>query len=199
MKVTFFETNDEDQNTIKNLFAATKAIKNADVVFFKDKVDASNVSAAKDTEVLGIFIHSKVTKEIINSLPELKLIVTMSTGFDHIDVAYAKSKNIDVCNVPSYGSRTVAEFTFGLILGLSRKMFQAFRQVKDNHDFDITHFKGFNLQSKVLGVVGTGRIGLNVIKIAKGFDMNVLAYDPFPKQNLDQELGFRYLGLEDLL
>ena len=85
-------------------------------------------------------INSEIKKEIIDSLPNLKYIVTRSTGYDHIDGAYAKEKNIGVSNVPSYGSDKVAEFTFGLILNLSRKIFQASHQVKEGGVNDLKEF-----------------------------------------------------------
>jgi D-lactate dehydrogenase len=71
--------------------------------------------------------------------------------------------------------------------------------VTETGSFEQTNLRGFDLSGKTLGVIGTGRIGCNMIQIAKGFDMNVLAYDPFPKLNLDNEMGFRYIGFEELL
>ncbi|MBI3231870.1 MAG: hydroxyacid dehydrogenase [Candidatus Doudnabacteria bacterium] len=196
MKIIFYEANTEDKLGLMDIL---KNYPDIQADFYEEKLSAENVAAAKDAECVSVFIHSKVNQAVIDALPNLKLITTRSTGYDHIDLKYAQTKNIAVANVPAYGSRTVAEFTFGLILGLSRKILQAFRQVKDSHDFDISHFKGFNLQGKTLGVVGTGRIGLNVIQIAKGFDMNILGFDAFPNEAEAKALGFTYKPLNELL
>lgn len=153
----------------------------------------------EDFEIISVFVNCKVTKEIIDSMPNLKLIVTRSTGYDHIDIEYAKQKGIVVCNVPSYGSNTVAEFTFGLILSLSRRIPEAVVRLKQGGKFDYKNLCGFDLFGKTLGVIGTGKIGKNVIKIANGFGMKVLGYDAFPDQAFAQEAGFTYVSLENLL
>jgi D-lactate dehydrogenase len=103
-----------------------------------------------------------------------------------------------VANVPHYGENTVAEHTFALILALSRKVHQAYvRTIRG--DFSFTGLQGFDLKGKTLGVIGTGRIGLHVIRMAKGFGMEVLAHDKFKNTLMAETLGFDYAGLEDLL
>ncbi len=199
MKIVFYEKTKEDEQGLKEIIANEQALKNADVVFVDGKLTTENIELAKDADVIGVFINSEVKQEQIDKLPNLKLIVTLSTGFDHIDIEYAKQKNIAVCNVPAYGSRTVAEFTFALMLGLSRHAFAAYRNMKNNHDFSIENYEGFNLQGKTLGIIGTGRIGQNVAKIAKGFEMNLLAFDAYPNNQAATEIGFTYVKLDELL
>jgi D-lactate dehydrogenase len=123
----------------------------------------------------------------------------MSTGFDHIDAAAAQKRGITICTVPGYGTHTVAEYAFSLILGISRKTFAATRHMKETHSFDTAAFEGFDLFGKTIGVVGTGRIGLNVARIAKGFGMRVVAFDAFPNAAAAAEVGFEYMPLEQLL
>jgi D-lactate dehydrogenase len=199
MKIVFYETTGEDQDNLKTLISQSPQLKDATVTFVPEKFSDANIATAQDAEVIGVFVASEVRQAHIDQLPNLKLIVTLSTGFDHIDWQYAQSKNIGVSNVPAYGSRTVAEYTFALMLGLSRKAFAAYRELKDNHDFAISNYEGFNLQGKTLGIVGTGKIGQNVAKIAKGFEMNILGFDAFPNQKVADELDFKYLPLEELL
>ncbi len=199
MTIHHFEISEEDQKFLEQQ-AVTAGLTYDPADCTPEALDASTSSQAKDAEVVTIFVNSKVSSEVIDSLPNLKLLVTRSTGFDHIDVAHAKSKGITVCNVPAYGSRTVAEFTFALMLGQTRKTFHAIEQIKERNDWSMDQFEGFNLQGKTLGVVGTGRIGLNVIQIAKGFELNVIAYDAFPNQDKAGELGFSYCNnLDELL
>jgi D-lactate dehydrogenase len=132
-------------------------------------------------------------------LPNLKLITTRSTGYDHIDCEYCKSKGILVCNVPEYGTKTVAEWTIGLMLNLMRKIYYAIDQIKESESFDLKNLRGEELYGKTLGVIGTGRIGKEVIKLAKAFGMNILAYDAFPDENFAKEYNVTYVTLEELL
>jgi D-lactate dehydrogenase len=131
-------------------------------------------------------------------LPNLKLIATRSTGFDHIDIDYAKEKNISVANVPEYGSRTVAEYTFALILTLTKKIYQSINQAKV-FDFEHHRIRGFDLAGKTLGIVGMGKIGLEVLKIAKGFAMNALVYTRSQNNQLADQYQFQYTDLKTLL
>ena len=169
----------------------------AEVRNFKETADII-LDDIKNTTILSTFINSKVSKDVIDSLPGLKLIATRSTGFDHIDVEYAASKGIVVCNVPTYGENTVAEHAFALILSLARNLKKAHFKVSEG-DFSIKDLIGFDLKGKTIGVVGTGHIGLRVIKMAGGFSMRVLAFDPMPNQFLSEVLGFKYVDFEELL
>ncbi len=192
MNIIHFETTDEDRQLLSSLGDNGQHL--------EDKLTADTVSKAKDAEIVSIFVNSVVDQAVINQLPNLKLLITRSVGFDHIDSAYAQSKGITICNVPGYGSCTVAEFAFALILGLSRKVYHAIEQVKEKNDWSMSQFKGFDLQGKTLGLVGTGRIGLNVAQIANGFGMSVIAHDAFPQAEKATQYNFSYTAsLDELL
>ncbi len=150
------------------------------------------------TDVLGVFVGSKVDKTVFDRLPKLKLIVTMSTGFDHIDLDEAKKRKVPVCNVPTYGENTVAEHAMALLLALSRKLFPSVKRVKEG-SFNYDGLRGFDLKGKTVGVIGTGNIGKHVIKMLSGFDMKIVAYDAFPNKALETTLGFMYVPFEKLL
>ena len=198
MKTYFFEATPEDRELINNI-APSLNIAVADCVYIEEKLTAQNVTQYADAESISVFIHSDLSQAVIDQLPNLKFVGTRSTGFNHIDTKHAVSKNIIVTNVPSYGSRTVAEFAFALMLGLTRKTFESYHKVKNDHNFSLDGLEGFNLQGKTLGIIGTGRIGLNVAQIAKGFDMNMLAFDAYPNEVKAAELGFKYTTLDELL
>jgi D-lactate dehydrogenase len=153
---------------------------------------------ADTAEVVSVFVKSRVGEAVLTELPNLRLIATRSTGFDHIDVQFARERGVVVCNVPTYGENTVAEHTFALILALSRNLLKAHMRVSSG-DFSTQGLQGFDLKGKTLGVVGTGHIGLHVVRIAKGFDMEVVAHDPYPKPALAELLGFTYTNLKQLL
>lgn len=152
----------------------------------------------KDVTILSVFINSKVSSSELAKFPKLRLITTRSTGFDHIDLQAAKAKNIKICNVPTYGENTVAEHAFALILSLARNLRKAHFKTKEGN-FSLEGLMGFDLKGKTIGVVGTGHIGLHLIRMARGFGMEVLAYDVKKNEFLAEVLGFKYVSLNDLL
>jgi len=140
----------------------------------------------------------KYDRSVIDRLPALKLIVTRSTGYDHIDWRHAASRGIPVCNVPGYGSNTVAEFAAGLLLSVSRKIPRAAARYRRN-DYAIDGMEGVDLEGKTMGVAGTGSIGLKMVRIAKGLGMRVCAHDPREDAWAAAEIGFDYVPWEELL
>ena len=152
----------------------------------------------RQAEIVSVFIRSKVTRHVIDRLPNLRLVAARSTGFDHVDLDACVGRGITVANVPAYGENTVAEHTFALMLTLTRKVHKAYIRTSGG-DFSLAGLEGVDLKDRTLGVVGTGRIGLHVIRIAKGFGMNVLAFDVRPQPILAEVLGFQYVPLSDLL
>ncbi|MBA2680214.1 MAG: hydroxyacid dehydrogenase [Ktedonobacteraceae bacterium] len=148
--------------------------------------------------VLVPFIHSMVRREEMEMMPNLRLIATRSTGYDHIDLKSAVERSIAVTNVPGYGENAVAECTFALILTLTRKIHLATTRTQQG-DYTLAGLRGIDLYGKTLGVIGTGAIGMHVIRIAKGFGMNVLAYDVRQNRQLSEVLGFHYVSLDELL
>lgn len=163
--------------------------------YVDEPIDSNNINP--ETEVISVFVSSGVTDEIIAKLPKLKLIACRSTGFDNVDHAAAAARGIVVANVPTYGESTVAEYTFTLLLALMRRLPPSLDFI--SQQIDSKQLMGRDLHDKTIGVVGTGHIGQHVIKIAKGFEMRVVAYDPFARDELAKELGFEYLPLEELL
>jgi len=192
MKIAFFEIKGWEKSILK------KKLKSHRLQFFNEPLDESHLSKIKDTEILSIFIYSKITPKILKKLPKLKLIITRSTGYDHISLSECKKRKIIVCNRPSYGENTVAEHTFALILALSRKLYKTRDKIiKD--DFTIEGLQGFDLEGKTLGVLGAGRIGKHVIRIARGFNMKVLVHDLYQDKFLAEQLNFRYVDFKTLL
>jgi D-lactate dehydrogenase len=192
-KINFYEVDKGDKRFIN------KSLKGKfNLAFFDEPLTESNISTARDADIVSVFIYSILDKKNIDALPKLKLIATRTTGFNHIDLKTASSRNIPVCNVPYYGENTVAEHTFGLILALSRNIHKAYVRTTRN-DFSVEGLEGWDIKGKTLGVVGAGSIGSHVIKIAKGFGMNVLAYDLHKNHLMEEVLGFRYVTLDDLL
>lgn len=194
MKIAFFEIWEQEK---KDYF--TQNLEGHQLVFFEEPLKEGGLPQALDFDIISVFVNCQLTPKVIEAFPQLKLIVARSTGFDNISLPAAKAKHILVANVPSYGSHTVAEYTFGLILALSRKIYRAASRVKIGEDFTLEGLRGFDLYKKTLGVIGTGKIGSNVIKIAQGFNMKVLGYDAFPSDELARTHNFLYTSLDHLL
>lgn len=189
-KIVFFETENWDEKFIKENF--DQAYRTS------DKLNEENVTEFEDVEIISTFIYSDLSNEVLAKLPNLKLIATRSTGFDHIDLQYCKLRNIAVCNVPEYGSNTVAEHTFALILSLTRKIYESVNQAKQLN-FDHRQIIGVDVYGKTLGIIGLGKIGLNVLRIAHGFKMKILVHTRTQNQDLKELYGIEYVDLENLL
>ena len=191
-KVAFFEVQDWERELIEQSALAGRAA-------LSDRcLEDAGAQQLRGVEFASVFVYCRLSGEVMDRVPKLKLIATRSTGTDHIDLAAAGARGIAVCNVPEYGANTVAEHTFGLILGLSRKIFLAHARVKGG-DFRLEGLRGFDLKGKTLGVVGAGAIGLHVVRIARALSMEVLAYDVRESALLAEILGFRYAPLEEVL
>lgn len=174
-----------------------KRFSGSNVRFFKETADEV-IEELKDTSILSVFIKSKLSPALLKKMPRLKFIATRSTGFDHINVKAAKKRGASVSNVPVYGENTVAEHTFALILSLSRNLRKTYARTTQN-DFSIDGLMGFDLKGKTLGVVGTGHIGLHVIRMGTGFGMKVIAQDVRQQNFLSEVLNFEYVSLKELL
>lgn len=190
MKIVFFEVQDWEREEIEKNFP--------EATLTSDKLSEENVDQYQDFEIISSFIYSNLSKNVLEKLTHLKFIATRSTGFDHIDINFAKDKNIIVSNVPEYGSRTVAEHTFALILALIKKIYpsvSSFKSLKVNRE----EIRSIDLFGKTLGVVGLGKIGKEVVKIACGFGLKILAYNRSYDEQFAKEYNVQYVDLPTIL
>ncbi len=189
--IYFYDATDLDEKQL------TAGLANTDHhwEYVADKLSPDNLNP--DTEVISVFVSSTVTREIIEALPRLRVIACRSTGFNNVDLEAAADHDVTVLNVPTYGEATVAEYVFTLLLALTRRLPAVL--AAEGEQFDPADLRGHDLQGQTFGVVGTGHIGQKALRIAHGFGMKTIAYDTFPKPELQKELGFTYVGLEDLL
>jgi len=192
MKIAFFEVKDWERAYLAPHFP------DCQLQFSADRMGEADLSRLGDLDCLSVFIYSSVKHDVLAALPNLKLVATRSTGVDHVDTAACRERGVAVANVPSYGEYTVAEHTFALILSLSRNVHKSWRHVVEGR-VELASLTGFDLKDKTLGVIGAGKIGLHVIKIARGFGMRVLTWDVRQDNFLAELLGFTYVSLEQLL
>lgn len=163
--------------------------------YVADSIEVANCNP--DTEVISVFVTSRVTREVIEALPKLRLIACRSTGFDNIDLEAAKERDITVVNVPTYGEATVAEYAFMLLLALTRKLPAVLKS--EDEQLSLQQLTGHDLQGLTFGVIGTGHIGLSALKIAAGFSMKTIAFDACERPELQEQYGFTYVPLDELL
>ena len=192
MKIAFFETEAWEKDYL------AKKLSDFQLEFFPEPLTKDTASQAKDADVISVFVSSVLTADVLDQLRNVRMIATRSTGFDHIDCVTCHDRKIVVCNVPHYGTHTVAEQTFALILGLSRKLILSVERTKSG-DFDHRQLTGFDLFDKTIGIIGLGDIGSSVMKIAQGFGMHIVAFSHHPDEALARKLGISFLGFTELL
>ncbi len=139
-------------------------------------------SQLQDYAAICVRSATKVRQDLIDACPNLKFIGRGGVGMDNIDVDYARSKGIAVCNTPSASSRSVAELVFGHLLSVNRFLYKSNQEMpaKGNTEFKAlkkAYSKGQELEGKTLGIIGFGRIGQETAKLALGLQMKVLAVD----------------------
>jgi len=191
-KIAFFELEKWEQEFFR------KKLRGNELIFTDGHLSSENVSKATDADALVLFIYSKVGERELASLQKVKLVATMSTGFDHVDLDSCGKRGIIVCNVPSYGSETVAEHTFALILALAKKLLPSSERTRRG-DFSLEGLRTFDLEGKKLGIVGLGKIGSHVAKMARSFGMKVIAHSPHTTPEEAKKMRCKLVSLDELL
>lgn len=165
--------------------------------------DKSGISADNLLKTIPIYDglivrgRTKVTASIMDAATRLKVVGRAGVGVDNIDLEAAKKHHITVVNAPMSTSVAVAELTFGLLLALAREIPRADASMKLGQWLK-KELEGVELNGKTLGLIGIGRIGMEVGKRASAFGMNVIAYDPLISENEIQERGAEPVSIQDL-
>lgn len=191
MKIVFYGTKPYD----RIWFEALQQEYGMDIHFVESSLNIETAILAKDAPGICIFVNDKADKEVIDKLYELgvRAIFLRCAGYNNVDLAAAKDK-IRIMHVPGYSPEAVAEYAMGLLLSVNRNIHRAYVRTRE-FNMNINGLIGKDLFHKTAGVVGTGKIGQAMIRILKGFQMNVLAYDPYPSKDLDVS----YVSLEELI
>lgn len=151
-----------------------------------------------DYDALVVRSGTKATKEIIEAGTRLKVIGRAGVGVDNIDVETATERGILVVNAPSANTISAAEHTIGMLLSISRNIPAANGSMKSGK-WERKKYMGVEVNGKVLGVIGLGRVGYEVSKMAKGLGMRIVAYDPFISQDKARELGIALSSFTDVI
>lgn len=165
-----------------------------EIVYFEGKLNPHTVRITNGFDGVCGFVNDDISAKVIDCLVEnnVKILAMRSAGYSNIDLKATKGR-LPVVRVPSYSPYAVAEHAMGLLLTVNRKLARAVTRTRD-FNFSIVGLMGVDLKGKTVGVIGTGTIGRVFIDICKGFGMNVLAFDPFPKD----DSGIKYVSLEEL-
>ncbi len=191
--VVFYDIKDYEQT-----FLESELSDRYNLSFIQDSLtfDSHISKTEQNASIISVFTGSRVDAQTLKNFPNLKLILTRSVGYSHIDTDYCKEKNIIVANTPHYGDYTVAEFSFGILLNIVRKISFAAHKLQQGEMYPETF--GMELFGKTIGIVGIGSIGSKSVKIASGFSMNILCYDVNKNEELISKYNISYVDLETL-
>lgn len=195
MKVAFYSSKSYDQE----FFEKVNRDFGHDLIFFETRLDSHTVQLADGCGAVCAFVNDKINAETLQKMKEreIGMLALRCAGFNNVDLEAADEKNVTVMRVPAYSPEAVAEHALALILTLNRKTHKAYNRVREGN-FSLERLTGFNVSGKTIGVIGTGAIGKAFIKLLRGFENTVVAYDPYPDEKL-KEQGIEYVSLEELL
>lgn len=187
-KIAFFDTKKYDIESFD------RNNKNYEIIYYEDKLNKKTAVLANGCDAVCAFVNDEIGKDVIDKLYSygIKVLLLRCAGYNNVDIKYAYNK-LHVLRVPAYSPNAVAEHAMALLLCLNRKIHKAYLRTRD-FNFNIAGFTGFDLAGKTVGVIGTGKIGIEFISICKGFKMNVIAYDLYPNPNLD----VKYVSLDEI-
>lgn len=194
MRVAFFSTKPYDEH----FFKAANRGHGHELRFLESRLSVQTAQLARGAVVVCAFVNDELSAAVLDRLAqqEVRLIALRSAGYNNVDLDAAQELGMTVVRVPAYSPHSVAEHTVGLMLTLNRKLHRAYNRVREGN-FALDGLLGFELHSRTVGIVGTGKIGFNVAKILLGFGCKVIAYDPYPNEAA-RDAGVEYVPLDEL-
>lgn len=190
MRIAMFSTKAYDRDFF------SRADSEHELVYHEARFNEATVPLAEGFDAVCVFVNDDVNAAAIEALSELgiELILTRSAGCNHIDLNAAREFGVAVGRVPAYSPNAVAEHTVALILAVNRKIHRAWNRVREGN-FALHGLLGFDMNERVVGVVGTGKIGAIFARIMHAFGCEIIAYDPYPDASLEH---VRYVALDEL-
>jgi len=164
------------------------------------RLTAETASSAQGADAVCVFVNDRLDRDCLTKLAELgvRLVALRCAGFNNVDRTAAAELGITVARVPAYSPHAVAEHAVALLMALNRKIHRAYNRVREQN-FSLSGLVGFDLHSKTVGIIGTGKIGRVAAQIFRGFGCRVLAYDPHPMDEWAAKHGITYTCVEELL
>lgn len=195
MKIAMFDAHRYDRES----FEAANTSFGHSLVFLETRLTKETAKLAHGYEAVCSFVNDKLDSQALEILHAggTRLIALRSAGYNHVDLAAAAQLGLPVVRVPEYSPYAVAEHAVALVLALNRKIHRAYARVRE-WNFSLDGLVGFDLHGKVVGIVGTGRIGRAAAHIFHGFGCRVLAFDACPDPELARDIDLRYTDLSEL-
>ena len=194
MKIAVFSTHLYDRDFLAEANAGRHELQ-----FFDPHLTAETLALARGFDVVCVFVNDCLDRNVIDALAAggVKLIALRCAGYNNVDLTAAAERSIPVVRVPGYSPYAVAEHTMALILALDRRIYRSYNRVREGN-FSLDGLLGFDLHEKTIGIIGTGKIGAVLARIAGGYGMRILACDLFPSEQC-RSLGVNYVTLAELL
>ncbi|HBS42932.1 MAG TPA: hydroxyacid dehydrogenase [Oceanospirillales bacterium] len=194
MKVVFFGAKTYDRDSFERVNQGS----DHELTFLEAHLNQASAALARGAEAVCAFVNDQLDRPCLQALHDqgVGTVALRCAGFNNVDLAAAQELGITVVRVPEYSPHGVAEHAVALILGLNRKIYRVYNRVRENN-FSLEGLLGFNLNTRTVGVIGTGRIGSVFCRIMQGFGCRVLAYDPTVNTGL-QLCGVEYTDLATL-
>jgi len=195
MKISFFSAKRYD----REYFERCKQGTGIEIDYFETPVNPKTAALAAGADAVCAFVNDDLGIDTLKELNDLgiRLVLLRCAGFNNVDLQATEQLGMTVCRVPAYSPEAVAEHAIALMMTLNRRIHKAYNRTRDAN-FSLEGLSGFNIHGKVAGVIGTGRIGLAVIKILRGFGCRLLAYAP-QQNEAARQLGVEYVSLHQLL
>ena len=200
LKVAFFNTKEYDKFFFDKLsMDKGPGTYNVDIRYLNVRLTYETVSLAKGSDAICIFVNDECDEKIVKKLYEydVNLILLRCAGFNNVDLEACKKYGITVLRVPAYSPYAVAEHAMAILQMANRRLHKAYNRIKENN-FDLNGLLGLDLHNKVAGIVGTGKIGICMANICKGYGMSVVAWDAYPNKEYEKEGLLTYVSKEEL-
>ncbi len=194
MRVALFSTKPYE----REFFTSANREYGHELVFLEPRLTPDTALLAEGFTAVCIFVNDQASAPVIQSLAQgsTRLLALRSAGYNHVDLNAAAEHGLTVVRVPAYSPYAVAEHAVALIMALNRKTHRAYARVREGN-FELDGLLGFDIHGLTVGVVGTGKIGIEFARIMNGFGCRLLGYDPYPNPEAGK-LGMDYVALDEL-
>jgi D-lactate dehydrogenase len=198
MKIAVFSAQSYDKCFLDEANARLFTHQGFELIYHDFPLSEETVPLAKGCDAVCVFVNDLLDASVLEALHKggARAVFLRCAGFNNVDLETADKLGLFVARVAAYSPEAVAEFTIALMLTLNRRTHRAFNRVREGN-FSLDGLLGITMHGKTVGIVGTGKIGMAIARILKGFGCRLLAYDPFQVPEFD-EIG-EYVSFETLL
>lgn len=182
-----------------NALRKANASQSQELTYIEERLGSTTLKKAAGFEAVSVFSNDDLSAEVLDGLLAMGIrhVTLRSAGYDHVDLNHAQRIGMMVANVPEYSPYSIAEHSVMMMLALNRKVLMADRRLR-TFDFTLDPLVGFDMNGKVAGIIGTGKIGAVVARILHGFGCRLLGYDIEPDPTLTERYGMEYLSLDEM-